>query len=197
MGLHRRVTSHLVKAHDMQHQVFNLQTELHGSTALLMINLGSHVWKCATSYVVSPELEIAVMVHLPVAQRTSYMYLYRYVSTPLMAPEGIYRILVFPAIRMLSINRESHVAREVSPEEFSQCQAIGNGPRYCPSLSVQLKETQSTCLTRLYGNEMGLVVDTCAILHINESQMYAVALSPQHYSVFMPQEATGRVTCGG
>ena len=87
--------------------------------------------------------------------------------------------------------------REVSPEEFSLCQAIGNGPRYCPSVSVQMKETQSTCLTGLYGNEMGLVVDLCPILHMNESRTYAVALSPQHYSVYMPQEATGRVTCGG
>ena len=77
----------------MQQQVFNLQTELHGSTELLMINLGSDVWKCPTSYVIFPELEIAVMVHLPVAQRTSYMYLYRYVSTPLMAPEGNYLYL--------------------------------------------------------------------------------------------------------
>ena len=46
LGLHRRVTSHLVKAHEMQQQVFSLQTELHGSTELLMINLGSDVWEC-------------------------------------------------------------------------------------------------------------------------------------------------------
>ena len=91
----------------MQQQVFDLQSELHGSTELLMINLGSDVWKCPTSYVISSDLEIAVMVHLPVAQRTSYMHLYRYVPTPLMAPEGTYRILVFPITRMLSINRES------------------------------------------------------------------------------------------
>ena len=73
LGLHKRVTTHLVKAHDMQKQVFDLQSELHGSTELLMINLGSDVWKCPTSYVISSELEFAVMVHIPVAQRTSYM----------------------------------------------------------------------------------------------------------------------------
>ena len=43
---------------------------------------------------------------------------------------------------------------------------------------------------------MDLVVGTCPVLHLNESQAYAVALSPQHYSVYLPQEATGRVTCG-
>ena len=57
----------------MQQQVFNLQSELHGSTELLMINLGSDVWKCPTSYVISANLEVAVMVHLPVAKRASYM----------------------------------------------------------------------------------------------------------------------------
>ena len=86
------------------------------------------------------------------------------------------------------------MAREVSSEEYRLCDSIGNGPRYCPSLSLQLKETQSTCMTGLYGNNMGLVVDTCPVLHMNQSQVYAVALS--HYSVFLPQEATGRVTCG-
>ena len=197
LGLHKRVTTHLVKAHEMQQQVFDLQSELHGSTELLMINLGSDVWKCPTSYVISSDLEIAMMVHLPVAQRTSYMYLYRYVPTPLMAPKGTYRILVFPITRMLSINRESHVAMEMTHEEYRQCKSVGNGPRYCPSKPVQLKETQRTCLTGLYGNEMGLVVDTCPVLHLNGSQTYAVAVSPQHYPVFMPQEVTGRVTCGG
>ena len=53
-----------------------------------MINFGSDIWECPTSYVISPELEVAVMVHIPVAQRSSYMYLYKYISTPLMAPEG-------------------------------------------------------------------------------------------------------------
>ena len=43
---------------------------------------------------------------------------------------------------------------------------------------------------------MDLVVGTCPVLHLNESQAYAVPLSPQHYSVYLPQEATGRVTCG-
>ena len=138
---------------------------------------------------------MAVLVHIPVAKRSSYMYLYKFISTPLMAPEGEFRLLVFPKNQMLSINWVTHVAREVSSEEYQKCDSIGNSPRYCPSLSVQMKETQSTCLTGLYGNEMGLVVDTCPALHMNQSQVYAVALSPQHFSVFLPQESTARVTC--
>ena len=133
-----------------------------------MIILGSDVWECPTSYVISPELEVAVMVHIPVAKRSSCMYLYKFISTPLMAPEGEFRLLVFPKNQMLSINWVTHVAREVSSEEYQKCGSIGNGPRYCPSLSVQMKETQSTCLTGLYGNEMGLVVDTCPVLHMNQ-----------------------------
>ena len=73
LGMHNHVTPHLVKSHDMQEQVYGLQTELHGSTELLMINLGSDIWKCPTSYVISPELEVAVMVHVPVAKKSSYM----------------------------------------------------------------------------------------------------------------------------
>ena len=84
-----------------------------------------------------------------------------------MAPEGKFHILVFPDNNILSINRESHVAREVSADEYNQCEAIGNGSRYCPSLSVQMKETQNTCLTGLYGNEMGLMVETCPVLHLS------------------------------
>ena len=112
LGLHKRVTPHLVKAHDMQQQVFSLQTELHGTTKLLMINLGSDVWDCPASYVISSELNVTVMGHIPVAQRSSYMYMYKYISTPLMAPSGIYHILVFPGNTLLSINRETHVANE-------------------------------------------------------------------------------------
>ena len=84
----------------------------------------------------------------------------------------------------------------MSDDEYGQCEAVGNGPKYCPSLSVRMKDTQNTCLTGLYGNDMEVVVGTCPVLHLNESQAYAVALSPQHYSVYLPQEVTGRVTCG-
>ena len=196
LGLHKRVTPHLVKAHEMQQQVFSLQTELHGSTELLMINLGSDIWDCPASYVISSELVIAAMVHIPVAQRNSYMYMYNYIPTPLSAPNGKYHILVYPRNMLLSINRETHVAREVSNREYGQCKRVGNGPKYCPSLSVEMKETLNTCLTGLYGNDMEVVVGTCPILHLNGSQAYAVALSPQHYSVYLPQEQTGRVTCG-
>ena len=59
-----------------------------------------------------------------------------------------------------------------------------------------MKETQSTCQTGMCGNEMDLVVDTCPVLHMNQSQVCAVALSPQRFSVFLPQESTARVTCG-
>ena len=90
----------------------------------------------------------------------------------------------------------SHVAREVTEEYYHQCKTIGNGPQYCPSVPIQLKETKSFCLTGLYGNEMQVVVCTCPVLHLNQSQPYIVALSPQHFSVFLPQENTARVTCG-
>ena len=86
--------------------------------------------------------------------------MYKYISTPLMAPNGKYHILVYPGNTLLSINRETHVAREISDDEYGQCEAVGNGQKYCPSLSVQMKETQNTCLTGLYGNEMDLVVGT-------------------------------------
>ena len=104
LGVHNHVTPHLVKSHDMQEQVYGLQTELHGSTKLLMINLGSDIWKCPTSYVISLELEVAVMVHIPVAKRSSYMYLYRFISTPLMFPGNEFRMIVFPENQLLSIN---------------------------------------------------------------------------------------------
>ena len=77
---------------------------------------------------ISPELEVAVMVHIPVAKRSSYMYLYRFISTPLIVPEGEFHLLVFPKNQMLSINQVTHMAREVSPEEYQKCDSIGNGP---------------------------------------------------------------------
>ena len=147
LGLHRHVTPHLVKAHHMQQQVHSLQTELHGSTELLMINIGSDIWKCPPSYVISAELDVAVMVHIPIARKDSYIYFYRYVSTPMMAPENKFRMLAMPRNKLLGINRDSHVAWEVSEESFQRCKSVGNGPRYCPSKSIQLTETVNTCLT--------------------------------------------------
>ena len=170
----------------MQLQVHSLQSELHGSTELLLINAGSDVWKCPTSYVISAALEVAVMVHIPIARKDSFMYFYRYVTTPMMAPENKFRMLAVPRNNLLGINRNSHVSREVSEEYFRRCESVGNGPRFCPSEPIQLTETANTCLTALYGNEMAIVAETCPVLHLNQSQPYVVALSPRHFSVYLP-----------
>ena len=116
------------------------------------------------------------MVHVPVAKRNSYMYLYRFVSTPLKSPGGEFRMLVFPQSRVLSINKETHVAKEITEDYFRQCKAVGDGPRYCPKEPIQLTETSTTCLTGLYGNEMQIVVRSCPILHLNATQPYVCLL---------------------
>ena len=114
----------------------------------------------------------------------------------MMAPENKFRMLAVPRNNLLGINRNSHVSREVSEEYFRKCEAVGNGPRFCPSKPIQLTETVDTCLTALYGNEMAIVAETCPVLHLNQSQPYVVALSPRHFSVYLPEENTARVTCG-
>ena len=43
---------------------------------------------------------------------------------------------------------------------------------------------------------MAIVAETCPVLHLNQSQPYVVALSPRHFSVYLPEENTARVTCG-
>ena len=43
---------------------------------------------------------------------------------------------------------------------------------------------------------MTVVSETCPVLHLNQSQPYVVALSPRHFSVYLPEENTARVTCG-
>ena len=106
-------------------------------------------------------------------------------------------MLVFPQNRVLSINKERHVAKEITEDYFQQCKAVGDGPRYCPKEPIQLTETSTTCLTGLYGNEMQIVVRSCPILHLNATQPYVAALSPHHFSMFLPSENTARGTCGG
>ena len=88
------------------------------------------------------------------------------------------------------------VAKEITEDYFHECETVGNGPQYCPSVPIQLTETRSTCLTGLYGNDMQVVVSTCPVLHLNGTQPYVVALSPQHFSMFLPKENTARVTWG-
>ena len=84
----------------------------------------------------SAELDVAVMVHIPVARKHSYMYFYRYVLTPMMAPENKFRMLAIPRNKLLGIYRDTHVAREVSQEHFQRCKYVGNGQKYCPSKSI-------------------------------------------------------------
>ena len=63
-----------------------------------------------------------------------------------MSPGDEFRILVFPANQILSINKASHVAREVTENYFHQCESVEKWPSVLPQCANSVNRDQEHVL---------------------------------------------------
>ena len=107
-----------------------------------------------------------------------------------------HHILAYPRQTILSIDRTTHTARPVSDAGLSLCTRIGQGPKYCPAPTFSVKQVHSNCLTSLYGNDFPSIMRQCPVIYMEDEYVHVAALSSYHFSVYLPKDVLGRVTCG-
>ena len=95
------------------------------------------------------------------------------------------------------MDKRSRQIRPMTEETRDKCSQVGLGPRFCPADSFEKTAPEPSCLLSLYGNRNTDIVATCPIVYMKENQLHVAKLSPRHFSVYLPHEAFGRVSCGG
>ena len=196
LHLHENVSPQLVAPQEFYAEVEKMRAKVQAKDEVLMVGTSADLWNCPASYVVRKDLKVTVMVHIPVARRASFKYLYRYEPTPMSAPGFDHHILAYPKQTVISIDRTTHVARPVSDADLMTCTRIGQGPKYCPAPSFTVKQVHASCLTSLYGNDFPAIMRQCPIVYMETEYLHVSALSSYHFSVYLPKDILGRVTCG-
>ena len=181
----------------MYAEVLRLEKQLVKKGYMMLIRTESDVWKCETSFVIDTALQVTVLVHIPVARKDSYRTMYQYETTPLSTDGFSHHVLVYPKETIVSVDKRSRQIRTMTEETMAKCSQVGLGPRFCPADSFEKTTPEPSCLLSLYGNRNTDIVATCPIVYMKEGQLHVAKLSPRHFSVYLPHEAFGRVSCGG
>ena len=190
----RQLSPLLVDRNQMIKEVRALEVEQREMENLLMIAPGD-VWQCPLSYVVTRDLRIHVMIHVPTGKTSSFRKLYKYIPTPMAFLENGTHFLANPAEPYLLLDNNDQHPREMTREDVAACKMVNFYRRYCPSNSFQMNRSPPTCLTSLYEGSAEGVLDQCPIVLLNEDYPHVAELSFGEFTVYSRQPLTARVFC--
>ncbi len=185
----------LVDRKSVMTQVRALATDEATKGNTLLIN-PLDVWKCKLSYIVTKDMDVVVMVHLPVGKITSYRNLFEYRPTPLAFQVSGKHFFPNPTQTYLLLDKDNNRGRTLSEAELAKCEAVEAATRYCPAATYELNESPPTCLSALHQGDTTGVLAMCTVSMVDERFVYISSLGFGVYSLYTKERVKARVLCG-
>ena len=113
----RQLSPLLVDQNQMIKEVRALEVEQREMDNMLMIAPGD-VWQSLLSYVVTRDLRIHVMVHVPTGKTSSFRKLYKYIPTPMSFLENGTHFLANPSEPYLLLDKKDQHPREMTRDDL-------------------------------------------------------------------------------
>ena len=145
---------------------------------------------------VTRNLNILVMVHIPVAKQESFRYFYKYVRTPLSFSKATTHFFPNPPNRYLVLDKDNSHPRVLEGSKLARCKVVRTDTLFCPAMSYQLNSAPSTCLTALHSGDSLGVLARCPVSLVEENYVYVASLGFGKYSVNSRNETKARVIGG-
>ena len=191
----RALSPLLIDRKEVIKKVRSLQHKERGRGNLILMD-PLNVWSVELSYVVTRNLNILVMVHIPVAKQESFRHLYKYVRTPFSFSKATTHFFPNPPNRYLMLDKDNSHPRVLDGSELGRCKAVRTDTRFCPAMSYQLNLAPATCLTSLHsGDSLGFLAK-CPVSLVDEGFVYVASLGFGRYSVYTRNETKARIFCG-
>ena len=90
-------------------QIKDLEHEVASENERLLVSTPSDVWHTPTSYFVTGDMKLSILLHIPVGRVGSYSTVYQYVPTPISLPNSSVHFLIDPMDDFLADNRRTHM----------------------------------------------------------------------------------------
>ena len=155
-----------------------------------------NVWQAELSYIVTRNLNILIMVHIPVAKLESFHHLYTYVRTPLAFSKATTHFFPNPSNRYLVLDKDNSHPRVLEESDLARCKTVRTDTRFCPAMAYQLNSAPSTCLTSLHSWDSLGVLAKCPVSLVDKNYVYFSSLGFGKYSVYTQNTTKARVICG-
>ena len=161
---------------------------------VLMIAPGD-VWQCPLSNMVTRDLRIHVMVHVPTGKTSSFQKLYKYIPTPMAFLENGTHFLANLAEPFLLLDQKDQYPREMTRDNVAACKMVNCYRRYCPANFFLINWSPPTCLMSLYEGSVKGVLEQCPIVLLKEDFPHVAELSFGEFTVYSKKSLTARVIC--
>ena len=191
----RALSPLLVERKEVIKRVRSLQHRERGRGNVILMD-PLNVWRAELSYVVTRNLNILVMVRIPVAKQESFRHLCKYVRTPLSFSKSTTHFFPNPPNRYLVLDKDNSHPRVLERSDLARCKVVRTDTRLCPAMSYQLNSAPTTCLTALYSADSLGVLAKCPVSLVDENYVYVASLGFGKYSVYSRNETKARVFCG-
>ena len=110
----RALSPLLVERKEVLKKVRSLQHKDKGRGNVILMD-PLNVWRAELSYVVTRNLNILIMVHVPVAKLESFRHLYKYVRTPLAFSKATTHFFPNPPNRYLVLDKDNLIQESRCP----------------------------------------------------------------------------------
>ena len=120
---HRQLSPLLVDRHAVMNEVRAIPLRKRNRGNVLLMNV-LDVWVSHLSYIVQRNLDIVIMVHLPVGQADSYRHLYEYVKSPLAFSNESTHFFPNPESQHLLMDKDNTSPRVITETELAACDSI-------------------------------------------------------------------------
>ena len=125
----RQLSPLLVDRNQMIKEERALEVEQREMDNMLMIAPGD-VWQSPLSYVMTCDLRIHVMVHVPTGKTSSFRKLYKYIPTPMAFLENGTHFLANPAEPYLLLDQNDQHPPEMTRDVMAACKMVNYYRRY-------------------------------------------------------------------
>ena len=179
---------------------YDIEKEVKEHGLRLLTDGPAGLYQCYASFLTTTEA-ITVFIHVPVAQLTDNMLLFRYLSTPIEIETGIYLV---PRLTktIIATSADAGVTRFYT---LSEAQLYGCDKRgslfLCPNTNTARitkpkpnEKTEEACLYSLYHQEFKLVNTTCEFT-ISTTRDEAQQIGPRDFNVYNEVPHRGLVYC--
>jgi hypothetical protein len=161
-------------------------------------NIGD-LYRTPTSHTTYTEDNIIIaFVHVAIYRQDTILQLYKYVETPILFAGENYTRHFFLARphgreRYLAINRQNDIFKELSDDEFRQCQRIDT-LWFCNKDNILQRHPGTSCLTTIFkGKDPEHVCE----IEIRSHSDFLAQTSDNNFRLFQPYPGAIEINCQG
>ena len=133
----------------------------------LMIS-STDIWQTPISYVITRDLNIHIMLHVPIGRSSSFRKVFQYIPTPLT--DDTEHFMVDPRNPYLLLDKKNgQHPTEMSTEEMGKCESVNHYKKYCPAQLVLVNRAPPCCLSSLHSGNRDHVLKLCPVVLVDDN----------------------------